>query len=262
MIEDLKRYAGVVEYKGSNYCGWQIQPNGVSVQEKIEQALFSLFGTHVRIAGSGRTDAGVHARGQVFSFDAPNRYPPCSVRNALNANLPVDIAVLEIIEVAADFHARYTAKRKEYSYAIYSADVRPVLTNDFVWFYPHQLTLDTMAEVASAFVGRRDYRAFTTEAGRMENCVRTIEYATVTKIQEVFAIRVCADGFLYNLVRAIAGCVAEAGRGKFDAKRVQYFLSSGERELLPPLAPAKGLTLEWVEYADYPQLKRASRYDG
>ncbi len=250
------RYAGVVEYEGTRYCGWQLQPNGVSVQQKLEEALEALYGSPVRVTGSGRTDAGVHARGQVFHFDPPRPHPPGEVLGALNARLPDDIAVQKVIRVSGDFHARYHAVRKEYSYLVLAGGPRPALLRNFCRHVPWELDDAAMREAAAVMQGEHDFRPFTTEAAARENCRRNMELVAVEREGRLVRFRFRASGFLYNLVRALSWSLVEAGRGRTDAAAVARVLETGRRDSSCGVAPAKGLTLEWVEYEGYPELRR------
>ena len=253
---DTSRFAAIVEYEGTKYCGWQVQPNGIAVQQKIQESLEQLYKVPVSIVGSGRTDAGVHSRGQVFHFDAPSSYPPKTVLQAVNHFLPPDIRLIEVIKTGSDFHARFNAVGKEYSYRLYNSRIRPVFGRRFLWHINDELNIEAMQEAALLFIGKHDFRNLATESKDKPNCVREIRHIRILSQLPIIDLRLCADGFLYNLVRAIVGCLVAVGRTKLGKNEISNILASRTRPTLPPLAPPKGLTLEWVEYGNYSGITR------
>ena len=202
--DSVNRFAGIVEYEGTGFGGWQIQPNSDTIQERIEKALEDLFTCSIRIQGSGRTDAGVHSLGQVFHFDAPDKYSTEAITNALNIRLDKQIAVTKLLSVHKDFHARFDAVRKEYVYRISTRRIRPVFSRKISWNFSQELSLEKMRAAADFFLGGVDFRIFTTEAHKKDNTIRDIEYIEVKEQNGIIEISFCSKGFLYNLVRVFS----------------------------------------------------------
>lgn len=221
-----------IAYDGTAYGGWQRQPNRVTVQQLVEEALAKLAGKRVVVHGSGRTDAGVHGRAQVASCALATRLSPATLRRALNANLPEDIRVTGVRVVPAKFHARFSAKKKEYRYQIDAGAVADPFLRRFAWHHPRPLDLPAMRRAAGKLKGRHDFTSLSAKSER--NPVRTIYRLTVTKAGNVVTIAIVADGFLYKMARAIVGALVKAGEGKTAVK--------------PEVAPARGLTLWRVGY--------------
>ena len=257
ITDSFQRYAGIVEYEGTGFGGWQIQPNSDTIQERIEKALHELFARPLKIQGSGRTDAGVHALGQVFHFDAPNKYSTESIINALNIRLDKQIAITCLIPTHEDFHSRFDVVRKEYVYRISTRRIRPVFSRHISWNFSQSLDVEKMQMASKLFLNGVDFRIFTTEAHKKVNTVRNIESIEVTKENGIIEISFCSKGFLYNLVRALTGTLVHVGKGRISIDDLREIMDSGERDMVPPLAPAKGLFLNWVEYREYPELKRS-----
>jgi tRNA pseudouridine38-40 synthase len=237
-----------IEYDGTDYAGWQVQPNGPSIQEIIERAITAITGEErVRIIGSGRTDAGVHAAGQVANFRTETAIPSADLVHAINTKLPEDIAVIAAEDVPLDFHARYSAKFKTYRYSILNRPVRSPLTRRFAHFVRAPLDVDAMRAAGAALVGEHDFAAFQSKpAGK--SSVRTITRLDIEAGGGRIDIYVTANGFLYNMVRAIAGTLIEAGLGKRGAKDVAELLASRDRAAAGPTAPPQGLCLMQVRY--------------
>ena len=238
----------LVEYDGTAYCGWQIQPNGDTVQEELEKALFSLTGRKISVTGSGRTDSGVHAKGQVASFAvAEENIPAERYAPALNTLLPQDIRVLKSERAAEHFNARFSAKKKTYRYTFYLSDVaRPLFDRYAVRSGP--LDVGKMQEAAALFVGEKDFRSFCAANSAVKDTVRTVYRADVERAGEFVTLTVCGNGFLYNMVRIMAGTLAEVGEGRLTAADVQGILE-GKKRGAGRTAPAKGLCLMGVEYS-------------
>ncbi|MFA4986878.1 MAG: tRNA pseudouridine(38-40) synthase TruA [Candidatus Brocadiia bacterium] len=258
---DLVRFAAVVEYDGTNYCGWQVQANEVTIQQRLEEALRSVYSLDVRVTGAGRTDSGVHAVGQVCHFDVPPHIPSQSIRDALNHHLPPDISVFCVTSVPDSFHARFSAHMKQYSYRILTSPVRSVFDRSRAWQLYRSLDPSRVADAAKLFEGEHDFTAFTTEPETRESCIRKISSIDVLHQSPYFLLAFRAQGFLYNLVRAITGALVFAGKGKVELDVLRTMLSGGRREPPIPLAPAHGLRLDWIEYAGYPALRRRLRDD-
>jgi len=241
----------VIEYDGSNYAGWQAQKNGAGVQEAVERAIFRVTGERLRIAASGRTDAGVHALGQVATFRTESAIPAGKFAAALNAHLPADVAVLSSEEVPAGFHARKSVKSKTYRYRILNRPARPALDRGKVYHLVPKLDIEAMKRAARLLVGRHDFRAFTPVAavkpGGYEREVFSLE---VHRRGDRVDIEVSGSGFLYNMVRCIAGTLIEVGRGRRPPEDVKAVLDSRDRRKCGPTAPACGLCLVRVEYGE------------
>ncbi len=240
-----------IEYDGSRYLGWQVQPQGATIQGVIEDAIERVTGERRRINGSGRTDAGVHAFGQVANVRVRTRIPTDRLAGALNANLPDDVVVLAVEDVPWAFHARYDATAKTYEYVVETRRTRPVVGRGRVHHHPAALDVDAMRAAATALVGQHDFRSFATvdpvRAGR--SAVRTLFEAGVERDGTRVRFRFTADGFLYNMVRALVGTLLEIGVGRRPADDVARVLAACDRRVAGPNAPARGLTLVRVEYA-------------
>lgn len=241
-----------ITYDGTNYCGWQRQKNGLSVQHVLETAIKNLIGNAVTITASGRTDAGVHAEMQVVHFDADTKIPPEKFYLALNQYLPCDIKATSSRVAEEGFHARYSAKRKTYRYAFYASEVTLPLIDRYATRIDGDMpNLKKAQEVLDLFVGTHDFKAFSTTGSKVKTTVRTIYSATAVTDGNKFIIGITGNGFLYNMVRIIAGTVLSFCRGKVTMDEVSSALLTGKRLRAFTTAPAQGLTLESVEYAEY-----------
>ena len=240
-----------IEYDGTDYHGWQRQPNGPTVQQALEEAAERIVEHPVTLYGSGRTDAGVHALGQVASFHTRSTIPADRLPYALNSALPRDIVVLAAEDVPAEFHARYSARGKTYRYSILRRDVAPAVGRRTVYWQRRALDGGRMRAAAPAIVGEHDFAAFQTEA-RGENSVRTVTRCDVEcraeRGGERLDVHVAANGFLYNMVRAMVGTLLEIGVGRWPPERVAELLEARDRSLAGPTAPAWGLCLMSVDY--------------
>ena len=238
-------------YDGTNYAGWQFQPDRATVQGAVESAIQKVTGEQLRVIASGRTDAGVHAKGQVVSFSSATELQPDVFVKALNGNLPRDIAVLDAADVPADFHAIASAVRKRYRYLISDAPVRDVFARRYCWQYPHALDVDAMQRSATALKGKHDFSGFESSGAPRQSTVRTVNDLTVRRRQDgKIEIEVEADGFLYNMVRAIVGTLVEVGRGAENEQFPQKVLEAGDRKAGGPTAPPEGLILLHVDYGE------------
>jgi tRNA pseudouridine38-40 synthase len=238
----------IIEYDGSNYCGWQVQPNGMSVQQMIEESLFELTGERIRIHGSGRTDAGVHATGQTANFKTSSKIPPEAFSKALNHKLPDDISIVSSSEVPEEFHARFSAKGKRYRYVIFTRDSRSPFHENRSYRTMKKPDVAKMASAAVHFKGTHDFKGFMSSGSKVEDTVRTISDISVEEKEDVIEIRVFGNGFLYNMVRIIAGTLLECGYGKLDPEEIPYIINSGKRENAGPTLPSYGLFLDEVVY--------------
>lgn len=245
------RFQITVAYDGTAYGGWQIQPNANTVQAELQAVLNRLGGGDVKVHGSGRTDAGVHARGQVAHFDFPRPFVPDALVRAMNACLPDDIRVTYAAIVADDFHARKSAIGKEYRYFIWNAPVMLPTERLYHLHMPEPLDLSRMQAATACLVGQHDFSAFSANPSRfVETTVRTIRSLTISRVDERIAIAVHGDGFLYKMVRSLAGWLIRVGRGEVSPEQTADILASCERTARVPTAPPQGLFLWQVEYAE------------
>ncbi len=238
----------LIEYDGTNFCGWQRQNNGRTIQEEIEKALEKVLKRPVKIHGSGRTDTGVHALGQVASFKANITVPMDKIPLALNSLLPEDISVKGASEVEEDFHARYSAKGKKYIYQIYNGPLRSPLLRNYAYFVTQPLDLNRMQEAARCFLGTHDFKGFMASGSSVQDTVRNLYKLDVYFHEKIIKIEIEGNGFLYNMVRIIAGTLVEVGKGKIPAEDMKSIIASGIRESAGPTAPAQGLYLAEVFY--------------
>ncbi|MCU1348271.1 MAG: tRNA pseudouridine synthase [Acidobacteria bacterium] len=230
-----------LQYLGTRYAGWQRQTNAVGVQQVVEGALTALYGSEVRIEGAGRTDSGVHALAQRAHADVPFAIPSRGVLQGVNQRLPHDIRVTNVEEVADDFHCRFTARRKTYSYRIWNAAIEDVFRQETHAFVPGPLDAGTMEAAAQQLAGTHDFLPFTVASPEVSSTVRTVEAISVVREGDRVTITVTADGFLRYMVRRIAGSLIEIGRGKLDPERLW--------EVARWTAPAKGLVLVGIAYS-------------
>lgn len=235
-------------YDGTRYRGWQRIPGTENtVQGKLEQALSRILGEPVEISGSGRTDAGVHALGQVASFHCESHMPVNQILEQLRRYLPEDIGIYSCREAAPRFHARLNARQKTYRYRIWNSDAPCVFQRRYVAVFPEQLNIEAMDTVGQHLVGEHDFAAFCARAKQKKSTVRCISCLSVAKVGDEIHITVTADGFLYNMMRIIAGTLIEVGRGERSPESVAG-LFSAQRSEAGFLAPAQGLCLMEVEY--------------
>ena len=242
----------VIAYNGAAYHGWQRQAAGMdTVQERIEQALIRVIRHPVVVFGASRTDAGVHAAGQVANFYTANfSIPMAGLRQALNSRLPRDIAVLSAQVVGDDFHASRSAVGKTYRYRIHTAPVRPVELAGLVYHYWRLLEVEPMQEAAARLVGTHDFRGLTTSLEKRQATVRTIHSCQVCRLDQEIHVTVQGDGFLYNMVRNIVGTLMEIGRGHWGPDQIDKILASRNRADAGPTAPPDGLCLVCVHYEE------------
>jgi tRNA pseudouridine38-40 synthase len=237
-----------LQYLGTRYAGWQAQTNATAIQTVVEEALAKLYNEPVRIEGAGRTDSGVHALAQRAHFDAPFPIPPRGLLMGMNDLLPHDIRVMQIEEVAVNFHCRFATKSKTYAYQIWNAEVMDVFRWETHAHVAKPLDVEKMREAARPLIGTHDFKAFTVAEPEVSSTTRTIEQISVLSPQSsVLLFRVTADGFLRYMVRRIAGSLIEIGRGKLDPDSVARALEPAF-ETARWTAPAKGLVLEEIRY--------------
>lgn len=244
----MKRIKLTVAYDGTNYCGWQIQKNGITVEEVLNRTLSKFFHDDITVIGASRTDSGVHAKGNVAVFDAEVTMPPEKISYALNNLLPDDIRIQKSEEASPDFHPRYCDTRKTYEYRIYNAQFPDPMVRLYSHFVYYHLDEEKMQRAADYLVGEHDFKSFCTIRGQSEETVRTIYSAGVTKEKDMITITVKGSGFLYNMVRIIAGTLMKVGMGVYPPEHVREILVARNRKAAGPTAPAKGLTLVQLEY--------------
>ncbi len=240
-----------IAYDGTRYVGWQRQDNGVSVQGLIEEALGELDERDVTVHGAGRTDSGVHAMGQVANFTLVRDTPPDVVVRLLNHKLPPDIRVRSAEEVAASFHARFSATSKSYRYRLWNADVLDPFERAYAWHVPGPLDVAAMIDAARVLVGRHDFAAFQTVGGATGPTERTIAQSSLVAAERgLVTYEVTGDGFLRHMVRAIAGTLVDIGKGRHPAGWMRDVIASRDRAQAGKTAPAHGLFLVRVDYGD------------
>ena len=252
----MKRIRLRIAYDGTNYCGWQIQNNAVTVAGKVQEALDQLFQPGIELIGASRTDSGVHAMGNVAVFDVETRIPPEKIGIALNHQLPEDIRILSSEEVTTDFHPRYADSEKTYEYTIIHTDIEIPTLSRYGYHVYRPLDLEVMRQAAAEIVGTHDFSAFCSAGAQVKTKVRTVyevdvreEPITGVSGQKI-VIRVRGNGFLYNMVRIIAGTLVEVGMGRRSIEQVKCAIETGERKQAGPTAPAKGLMLVRIEYKE------------
>ena len=245
---EQKRILLTVSYDGTSYVGWQYQDNGPSIQNELETALQKALGQFTRVTGASRTDAGVHALGQRAHFDAVSSIPPEKYPFVLNRFLPPDIRVTAARRVPDDFHARFMASGKWYTYRIHNAPHASAIFRNCTAHVPVALDIRAMERCAGALLGTHDFAAFAAAGGQAKTTVRTIDDFRLEKAGDTVTLRVHGNGFLYNMVRIIAGTLIDVGHGKLDEHCMDRALESKNRLDLGVTAPACGLELTRVEY--------------
>ena len=246
------RYAILLAYDGTDYGGWQVQKNSITVQEKLEEACEKDFGKRTSVTASGRTDSGVHAAGQVCHFDAETTIPAEKIADVLNRFLPPDISVLSSSAAPENFDSNRSAKKKTYCYRFYLADRRNPLKDRFSVWVKNPVDIVKLKHILGAFVGKHDFKAYCKSGSQVKTTVREV-YSVDAVITEnpLFTdieIYVCGGGFLYNMVRTMAGTILNYAEGSLTEEGIARSLIEGDREAVGRTMPAKGLTLEKVEY--------------
>jgi len=245
----MNRYRIDIAYDGTSYVGWQAQPDGGTVQQEIERAIHEMTAERTRVHGSGRTDQGVHARRQVAHFDLHKDVPCASLTKGLNAVLPADIRASKTRKTDSSFHARKGVRCKEYRYFIWNGDVVPPFRRKYVTHVRRKLNAEAMQEAACVLVGRHDFGAFTANPNRkVESTVRTLVELKIVQHGSEIMIRARGDGFLYKMVRSLAGCLIRVGEGALPAGKIGAILASRKRTARVPTAPPQGLFLWNVTY--------------
>ncbi len=237
-----------IEYDGSNYSGWQLQPRHDSIQGRIETALERIFAAPVRVFGSGRTDAGVHARGQVASISIPRPFDPAELQRALNSILPPDIVILDISVAPDNFDPRRSAHSRVYEYRVLNRTLPSAFDYRYSWLVREHLDLDAMISAAHIFVGEHDFAAFRSLGTDVTTTIRRVISSEWTRDADVLLYRVEANSFLRHMVRAMVAAMVDVGRGKLTADKVATILDGLDRHAAPANAPPGGLYLVEVRY--------------
>ena len=246
----MRNIALKLMYVGTAYHGWQIQKNAATVEETLEKAIASVVCHPVKCTGAGRTDAGVHAETYIAHFRTTSTIPCDRIPLAVNTRLPDDIVVVKATEVPDEFNAICACIKKEYTYRIYNSRVKNPFYVNRAYFYPKRLDEEFLNRAAHQFVGTHDFRAVRSVGTETKSTVRTIYWCDVTRNGDLLELKVCANGFLYNMVRAITGTVLYAAEGKFLPEDIPAILESGDRTMAGPTVPPGGLYLTRLWYED------------
>jgi tRNA pseudouridine38-40 synthase len=239
----------LIEYDGTNYQGWQIQPEGPTIQGMLEEKLSRLTGERIHVIGSGRTDSGVHAFGQVAHFKTQSQMDIRTIQRALNSLLPPDIVIQEVEEVDESFHARKHSKSKVYEYRILNRNLRSAFHRGYVWYIPQKLNLIEMKKATQGLIGEHDFSAFRTVGSPTRTAVRRVIRAEWKRGRDgLIRFEIEANGFLKQMVRSIIGTLVEIGKGRMKASDFRQIMNSKDRKKAGPTAPAQGLFLKEVKY--------------
>ena len=244
----MKRVMLIVAYDGTEYHGWQVQPNARTIEGELNRCLSELLQEDIQVIGASRTDAGVHAKGNIAVFDMDARMPAEKISYALNQRLPKDIVIQKSCQVDADFHPRHCDTRKTYSYHIYRGEFPMPLRTRYSYFTYVPLDVTKMREAAALFLGEHDFKSFCSANTQVESTVRTIEFLDVTEDDRELVITIRGNGFLYNMVRIIAGTLVDVGRGFLAVEDIPNILKACNRERAGQTLPACGLVLEKYEF--------------
>lgn len=244
----MKRVKLVVAYDGTNYHGWQVQDNGITIEEVLNRTISELVQEDIKVIGASRTDAGVHACGNVAVFDTESRIPGDKFSFALNQRLPDDIRIQESCEVDADFHPRYADTVKTYEYNILNRRFELPSKRLYAAFCYYPMDIERMNQAAAYLVGEHDFKSFCSAGAQVQTTVRTIYAVNVTKEDDMVHITITGNGFLYNMVRIIAGTLMQVGTGLMEPEQVKEILEARDRSKAGPTAVAKGLTLVEIRY--------------
>ena len=244
----MKRIKIVVSYDGTNYCGWQIQQNGITIEEVLNKTISNLTHEDVKVIGASRTDSGVHALGNVAIFDSNTSIPPKRFMFALNQVLPKDIVITHSEEVPTDWHPRYQESIKTYEYRVQVGEVPDPMRRLNHYFVSYPLSLEAMERACRYLIGEHDFAGFTKEECQKKNTVRKIYNATWTKVDDSLVFSIQGNGFLYNMVRMIVGMMLQIGRGYYQPEHIKDVLENREKEVTKLTAQPQGLTLKEINY--------------
>ncbi|WP_425445953.1 tRNA pseudouridine(38-40) synthase TruA [Dethiothermospora halolimnae] len=237
-----------IQYDGTNYYGWQIQPNVVTVQQKVQDAIIKITKEKIKIHGAGRTDRGVHGLGQTASFYTNSNIPADKIKFALNSMLPDDIAIIDSQDMDKNFHARYSAKGKIYKYRIYNNKIRSPIFRNYSYHVPYDINYDKMKKASEYFLGEHDFIAFMASGSKVKDTFREIYDINFEKRDNIIDITFKGNGFLYNMVRIIVGTLLDVGKGKIEGKEILHIIKSKNRNNAGPTAKPQGLYLKKVLY--------------
>jgi len=237
-----------IEYDGTNYHGWQRQKNALTIQQLIEESIQKVTGVKAKLIGSGRTDTGVHALGQRANFKTETNIPADRIPLALNGHLPPDIRIINAIEVGPDFHARYYVLGKKYRYRIFNREIPSAVYRNYSCFIPVRLDIESMKEASKHIIGRKDFSSFCSSGSLVRSRVREVQSLEFASDNNMIDMIISADGFLYNMVRIIAGTLVEVGRGNMQPEEVRAVVDKKDRRCAGPTLPPQGLFLEEVYY--------------
>ncbi len=247
----MRRMKLTVAYDGTDYCGWQVQPNGITVEEVLNREIGGLTGEEIRVIGASRTDSGVHALGNVAVFDTKSRIPPERFSYALNQRMPEDIVIVKSEEVPLDWHPRYQEViTKTYEYHIYNGTVPNPLKRRTAAFVSFPLDVERMREGADFLMGEHDFASFCNVRTNTSDTVRTIYRIQIDREKDEIVLRITGNGFLYNMVRIIAGTLIRVGRGFYEPEKVREILEAGKRTEAGVTAPPQGLVLTKIQYGE------------
>ena len=246
----MRRIKLIVAYDGTEYSGWQIQPEAPTIEMYLDKAIHGLTGENVHVIGASRTDAGVHAYGNVAVFDTESTIPGDRFTFALNRFLPDSIVIQDSWEVAGDFHPRHCNTRKTYEYRILNTAVPLPQKRKFTWHVAGSIDIEKMREAAAYIVGEHDFKSFCCVKTQAESTVRTIYSLEILQEGNEIIIRIKGNGFLYNMVRIITGTLIQVGKGRFEPEYVKQMLDAKDRTVAGQTAPPQGLTLVCIEYVD------------
>ncbi len=244
----MKRILLTISYNGTAYHGWQIQPNGITVQEVLQNSLFKVLGKETPVSGCSRTDAGVHAKMFCCHLDCDDNIPAEAFLKGLNSVLPKDIGVIGAKAVPDDFHARFNAKGKTYVYNIFNSSCKDPFISPFVWQIERQLNVEKMNEFCKKIVGTHDFYGFSSSGRTVDDTVRTVSECYAKEADGLIKLKITADGFLYNMVRIIVGTAVEASDGRLSTDCAIKVFDSKSRDMAGITAPPQGLFLEKVYY--------------
>ena len=244
----MKNIKLTLEYDGTNYSGWQRQTNSMTIQQKIEEAIFKLTKEKADLIGSSRTDSGVHARGFVANFKTNSTIPGEKFREALTSKLPDDIVIIKSEEVDENFHSRYSSTGKTYCYTILNRKIPSAINRNYSYFYRGKLDIEAMKDACKHFIGKHDFKGFKSLGSSVKTSVRTITELYIIKQDDYINVYISADGFLYNMVRIIVGTLIFVGTGKIKESEIPNIINSGDRRKAGKCVPPTGLFLEKVFY--------------
>ena len=244
----MKRIKLTVAYDGTDYCGWQVQPNGMTVEEILNRELSALTGEEVKVIGASRTDAGVHAEGNVAVFDTETGIPAERIAYALNCRLPEDIVAVKSEEVPGDWHPRYQCSVKTYEYRILNREMPDPVCRRSTVHISYPLNLGDMRRAAGYLKGEHDFKSFCSPHTEVKDTVRTVHSLEIEKEGDIITVRISGNGFLYNMVRIIVGTLINVGRGACPPEKVKEILEARDRRKAAATAPAKGLVLKYIRY--------------